>query len=179
MVAQLGLAMMPLCVRASAALISGMTSGTSSSRRKACELSTTTAPRRTASGYRAFATSSSAAPSTISTPSNASGAATSTVTSPHGVDTTLPAERGLAKSLSAPTGNCCSSRHVSICVPTAPVAPTIATTYFFILPHSSQFALGMHASGNLCLAPRTRAVQAPTRRSSRYRPRRKTPHRWF
>ena len=27
------------------------------------------------------------------------------------------------------------------------VAPTIATTYFFILPHSSQFALGMHGSG--------------------------------
>ena len=47
---QFGLAMMPLCSRMRRALISGMTSGTSGSMRKADELSTTTAPAFTAIG---------------------------------------------------------------------------------------------------------------------------------
>ena len=48
--AQFGLAMMPLCSRIRPALISGTTSGTSGSMRKAEELSTTTAPAFTAIG---------------------------------------------------------------------------------------------------------------------------------
>jgi len=49
-VVQLGLAMMPECDAAAAALISGMTSGTLGSILKAEELSTTTAPAFTAWG---------------------------------------------------------------------------------------------------------------------------------
>ena len=49
---QLGLAMMPRWSRIAAALISGTTSGTSASMRKAEELSTTVAPARTASGAK-------------------------------------------------------------------------------------------------------------------------------
>ena len=49
-VVQFGLAMMPRCSLMSLALISGTTSGTWSSMRKALELSTTTQPARAASG---------------------------------------------------------------------------------------------------------------------------------
>ncbi len=118
----------------SSALISGTTSGTSGSMRKAWLLSTTTAPRLTASGSSSFAMSSPAAPSTMSQPSKASGQASSiTICSPRN-STVLPAERALASSLSLPTGNSCSLRHSSIWVPTAPVAPKIATVYCFMLP---------------------------------------------
>ena len=102
--------------------------------RKAWLLSTTTAPRLTASGSSSFAMSSPAAPSTMSQPSKASGQASSiTICSPRN-STVLPAERALASSLSLPTGNSCSLRHSSIWVPTAPVAPKIATVYCFMLP---------------------------------------------
>lgn len=64
----------------------------------------------------------------------ASGQASSiTACSPRN-STVLPAERALASSLSLPTGNSCSFRHSSIWVPTAPVAPKIATVYCFMLP---------------------------------------------
>ena len=129
-VAQLGLAMRPLFQATSSALISGTTSGTSGSRRKACELSTTVAPRLTASGRSSLACSSPAAPSTMSMPSKASGRASWTVTSRPFHSILLPAERALASRRSSPTGKSRSARQVSICVPTAPVAPRIAT--FFV-----------------------------------------------
>ncbi len=50
MAAQFGLAMMPRCLSAAAALISGITSGTPGSMRNAEELSITSVPWRTASG---------------------------------------------------------------------------------------------------------------------------------
>ena len=68
MVVQLGLEMMPLCFLASSGLISGMTSGTSGSRRKALELSTNTAPALTMAGAKRLAMSFSAAPRTMSMP---------------------------------------------------------------------------------------------------------------
>ena len=52
MVAQLGLAMTPLCSRRASGLISGTTSSTSGSIRNADELSMTTAPCRTAAGAK-------------------------------------------------------------------------------------------------------------------------------
>ena len=53
-VVQLGLAMMPVCNFTSAALISGMTSGTESSIRNALELSITTLPAFAAMGANSF-----------------------------------------------------------------------------------------------------------------------------
>lgn len=52
MVEQLGFEMMPWCSFTSPALISGTTSGTFGSRRKAEELSTNTAPERTIAGAK-------------------------------------------------------------------------------------------------------------------------------
>ncbi len=54
MVEQFGLAMMPACPAMASGLISGMTSGTEGSMRNAEELSTTTAPARTAMGANFF-----------------------------------------------------------------------------------------------------------------------------
>ena len=71
MVEQLGLEIMPLCHAASSGLTSGTISGTLGSRRKAEELSTKTAPALTMAGANRFAMSFSAAPRTMSTPSNA------------------------------------------------------------------------------------------------------------
>ena len=67
-VEQLGLAMIPLCFCASSGLISGTTNGTLSSRRKALELSTNTAPAALMCGAMRLARSFEAAPSTISMP---------------------------------------------------------------------------------------------------------------
>ena len=111
----------------SAALISGMTSGTSGSRRKACELSTQTAPRFAASGRSALAVASPAAPKTMSAPPKASGVASTTGTSSPLKETVLPTERALASGTSLPTGKFLSSRHWIICAPTTPVAPRMAT----------------------------------------------------
>ena len=128
MVAQLGFAMMLRgWLAMSAALISGMTRGTSGSRRKAWELSTHTAPRLAASGRRAFAVESPAAPRTMSAPSKASGVASTTGTASPWKVTVLPTERALARGTSFPTGKFLSSRHWIICVPTTPVAPRMAT----------------------------------------------------
>ena len=79
MVVQLGLEMMPLCHFTSSGLISGMTRGTLGSRRNALELSTNTAPALTIEGAKRSAMSFSAAPRTISRPSNASSDASTMV----------------------------------------------------------------------------------------------------
>ena len=66
---QFGLAMMPLCSRMRPALISGITSGTFGSIRKAEELSTTTAPAFTAIGANFLEMPPPAENSAMSTPS--------------------------------------------------------------------------------------------------------------
>ena len=133
MVVQLGLEMMPLCHFTSSGLISGITSGTSLSRRKALELSTNTAPALTMAGAYCLAMSFSAAPSTRSRPSKALSAAATTSTSPPLKGSFVPALRSLAMGRSSATGNLRSSRIFIISRPTAPVAPRIPTLNCFIL----------------------------------------------
>ncbi len=67
---QFGTAMMPLCSRMRPALISGITSGTFGSMRKAEELSITTAPALTAAGENFRDVPPPAENSAMSTPSN-------------------------------------------------------------------------------------------------------------
>src|SRR5947208_15246819 len=71
-VAQLGVAIMPLCQATSSALISGTTRGTSGSIRQAPVLSMTTAPAFTALGEYSRETSSGIVLKTTSQPSNQS-----------------------------------------------------------------------------------------------------------
>ena len=129
-VVQLGFAMIPLgrCAAASA-LTSGTTSGTSGSIRKAPELSTATAPRSAAMGAHCALTSSGTSNSAMSTPSKTSGASACTVRSAPRTRMTLPAERGEATRRISLHGTLSRASMMSIIVvPTAPVAPTIATT---------------------------------------------------
>ena len=132
MVVQLGLEMMPLCHFTSSGLISGITRGTSGSKRNALELSTNTAPAALIAGANRLAMSFSAAPNTISMPEKASSRASCTITSLPLKGVALPALRLLARGRSSPTGKSCSSRIFSISRPTAPVAPKTATLYSFI-----------------------------------------------
>ena len=146
--------------------------------RKAWLLSTTTAPRLTASGSSSFAMSSPAAPSTMSQPSKASGQASSiTICSPRN-STVLPAERALASSLSLPTGNSCSLRHSSIWVPTAPVAPKIATVYCFMLPPLKVMAFARTPSRPIIVAS-VYKNEAGTKPAPSKRNRNETPRRRF
>ena len=77
-VEQFGFATMPSCSAASASLTPATTSGTPGSMRHCDELSTTTAPRATASGASCAEVPPPAEKSAMSTPSKASGVATST-----------------------------------------------------------------------------------------------------
>ena len=145
--------------------------------RKAWLLSTTTAPRLTASGSSSFAMSSPAAPSTMSQPSKASGQASSITTCSPRNSTVLPAERALASSLSLPTGNSCSLRHSSIWVPTAPVAPKIATVYCFMLPPLKVVAFARTPSRPIIVASVYKngagTKPAPSKRNRNETPRRR------
>src|SRR5437868_7563905 len=110
------------------ALISGITSGTSGSIRKAEELSTTTAPDLTAIGAYFFEMLPPAENSAISTPWKAWGVSSSTrIRSPR-KSMVLPAERALASALSLPTGKLRLSMVAMNSAPTAPVTPAMATT---------------------------------------------------
>ena len=93
--------MMPWCSFTSPALISGTTSGTFGSKRKAEELSTNTAPERTIAGAKRSAMSFSAAPRTMSMPEKAASVASSRAIFCPCHDTTLPAERALASKCSS------------------------------------------------------------------------------
>ena len=128
MAAQFGLAMMPLWSRMRFALISGITSGTFGSMRKAEELSTTTAPALTAIGANFLEMLLPAENSAMSTPSKARSVSSSMTTSCPRNDTVLPAERALASALSLPTRKPRLSMVAMNSAPTAPVTPTIATT---------------------------------------------------
>lgn len=111
------------------ALTSGTTSGTAGSMRNADELSITIGPPLAAS---AAACSSANEPETARKAKALSRTAAtekaSMVTSPYGVASALPAERSEAKSRSRPTGNDRLWSTVHTSTPTAPVAPTTATS---------------------------------------------------
>ncbi len=126
-VAQFGVAMMPLCCSTSAPLISGTTSGTSGSMRQAPVLSMTTAPAFTALGEYSFEVSSGMALKTMSQPWKLSCVRASTSSSCSPKRILLPAERGEARSFSDRSGNERLTRMPSSSCPTIPVAPTTAT----------------------------------------------------
>ena len=136
MVEQFGFAMTPECHATSWGFTSGTTSGTSSSMRKALELSIMTAPAAVTASRMALETPAPAENSAISTPSKDSGVISCTTSSPAGTwpqpskGTFLPAERALAKARTSDAGKStsCSTRKNSC--PTAPVAPATATTGF-------------------------------------------------
>src|SRR5438270_513606 len=128
MAQQLGLAMIPRWPRRASGLISGTTSGTCGSRRNAEELSMTVAPARTASGAKRFEVPDPAEKSASCTPSKPSSVSSRTGSSRPRNLKVFPAERADANSRSSASGNARSSRQRISSIPTAPVAPTIATT---------------------------------------------------
>ena len=144
---QFGTAMMPLCSRMRSALISGITSGTFGSMRKAEELSITTAPALTADRARTSAicrcrprTARYRRPRT-----SCSVSSSITIRSPR-KSMVLPADRALASALSLPTGKARLSMVAMNSAPTAPVTPAMATTGSLLTglsPGSS-----MNAAGN-------------------------------
>src|SRR5713226_5386961 len=106
MVEQLGLATIPLGIRASAsAFTSGTTSGTSGSMRQALELSTTIAPALAAMGLYSRLIVAGVLDRTISTPANASGRSSSTGCFLPAKSMVLPALREEARNLIARRGN--------------------------------------------------------------------------
>ena len=134
MVVQLGLAMMPLGqMRASSLLISGTTSGMSTSIRKALELSIIMAPYLVMSLAYSFDMDAPAEVNAISMPSKSSLCLSScTVYSFPQKVYLRPAERVEPNSLSSSMGNFLSAKILRNSCPTAPDAPTIAT-FMFVL----------------------------------------------
>src|ERR1700704_2074938 len=110
------------------ALISGITSGTFGSMRKADELSTTTAPAFTAMGANFLETPPPAENSAISTPSKEFSVSSSIKTFWPRKSIVLPADRALASALSLPTRKARLSMVAMNSAPTAPVTPAMATT---------------------------------------------------
>ena len=106
-----------------------MTSGTSGRIRKALELSISTAPAATARGAKALEVEPPADASTISIPSNDRLSTASTVISSPRNFNLVPADLGEAKSLSSAIGKLRLASSSINSVPTAPVAPKIATRY--------------------------------------------------
>ena len=124
---QLGLAMIPGWLAAASGLISGTTKGTSGFMRKALELSTITAPASTMVFAQALEVEPPAEANTKSTSSKEVGSVASTLrVSPLKVRV-FPADRGEAKSFRFFRGKLRLSNSSSNSVPTAPVAPSIAT----------------------------------------------------
>ena len=128
---QFGTPMMPLCPAMLAALISGITSGTSGSIRKADELSMTTAPAATAIGEKRLETLLPAENSAMSTPSNERSLSSSTTIRCPRKSSVLPAERALASAFNVLSANRRLSSVAMNWAPTAPVTPAIATTGSF------------------------------------------------
>ncbi len=126
-VVQFGFATIPrLALASSSGLTSETTSGTSSSIRNAEELSTTIAPAAANFGPHAFEMEPPAEKIATSKPSMASSASPTTM---RPLPRSRPAERSLANGTTSEAGNARVSSRSSICVPTAPVAPTTATRY--------------------------------------------------
>mmetsp|Transcript_950 Transcript_950/g.1943 ORF Transcript_950/g.1943 Transcript_950/m.1943 type:complete len:311 (-) Transcript_950:330-1262(-) len=127
-VVQLGFAInfFPMVV---SALISGTTNGIPSTKRNADELSITTAPSSPLQMFSAWAKlkSPSTARKTTSHSRVDSSLKSSTVTEPNLVSISLPALRSDPKMRRLLTGKPRFSRHPTISLPTAPVAPTTPT----------------------------------------------------
>src|SRR5476649_775015 len=113
------------------ALISGTTSGTAGSVRKAELLSTTTAPAFTAMGAYCLEMPLPAQNKAMSTPAKAPSVSASTVSSRPRTICVLPADLGEASSFSEASGMPRLSMQPINSRPTAPVAPTMATFLFF------------------------------------------------
>src|SRR5712671_4319306 len=128
MAAQLGLAMIPLCSRTLPGLISGTTSGTPASMRNAEELSTTTAPLLTATGAKRLDVELPAENNPMLTPPNPSSVSSRTASGLPRNGSVLPAERADANNRNSDMGKLRRSRQPNNSIPTAPVAPTMATT---------------------------------------------------
>ena len=101
---QFGLAMMPICREIASGFTSGTTSGTPGSMRNAEELSTTTAPCRTAIGANRRDTAPPAENSAISTPGKLSSFSSSTAMPSPRNSSLLPAERPDANRRSRSSG---------------------------------------------------------------------------
>mmetsp|Transcript_4328 Transcript_4328/g.9458 ORF Transcript_4328/g.9458 Transcript_4328/m.9458 type:complete len:376 (+) Transcript_4328:513-1640(+) len=127
-VVQLGFAI-NFCPLVVSALISGTTNGIPSTKRNADELSITTAPSSPLQIFSACARlkSPSTAKKTTSHSRAASSPKSSTVTLPNFVSTSFPALRSDPKMRRLFTGKSRFSRHPTISLPTAPVAPTMPT----------------------------------------------------
>src|SRR6266850_8398366 len=128
MAAQLGLAMIPLCSRTLPGLISGTTRGTPASMRNAEELSTTTAPLLTATGAKRLDVELPAENNPMLTPPNPSSVNSRTASGLPRNGSVLPAERADANNRNSDMGKLRRSRQPNNSMPTAPVAPTMATT---------------------------------------------------
>ena len=96
--------------------------------RNAEELSTTVAPARTASGAKRFEVLAPAENSATFTPRKLSSVSSRTVSGAPRNASVLPAERAEANRRSSDNGKRRSSRQRINSTPTAPVAPTMATT---------------------------------------------------
>ncbi len=128
-VVQFGFAMMPRCVRAASPFTSGITSGTSSCRRNALELSITTEPPATHAGACCFEMDPPADARITSAPMGPSTSSRMTTSWPL-KRSVLPALRAEAYSSSSSIRREDVSSTFRSSWPTAPVAPTIATRMF-------------------------------------------------
>ena len=152
-VEQFGLAMMPLWWAMACGLTSGTTSGTSGSMRKALELSMTTAPALTAAGANCLL-AAPPANRAISTSLKDSSVVSSTVYSLPMNWIFLPALRFEASILRLAKGKLRSSMRLRNSWPTAPVAPRIATLYFFmsIVPFCDAVVYVMDKENKGCIS---------------------------
>src|SRR6266540_4384760 len=145
-VVQFGLAIMPLCHFTSAALISGITSGTESSMRNALELSMTTQPARAARGANSFEMLPPALNNARSMPLNDSFVSSATAISSRRNLSVLPTERAEASRDNRPAGKLRFSSVLIISTPTAPVAPTTATCGLRFIKRAGSIATGWRLS---------------------------------
>ena len=126
-VEQLGLETIPPWPARAPGFTSGTTSGTCGCIRNALDLSTTTTPRRTASGANRFEVLPPAENRARSKPARASSVSSRTSSCWSPKATRVPAERADANGTTSAAGNSRSRRIESTSGPTAPVAPTTAT----------------------------------------------------
>ena len=125
-VVQLGLAMMPRCSNAAAGFTSGTTSGTPGSRRKALELSITTAPAPGRHGVPTGGRRRHRQRPAPDPPHRSSAPPRVGSSGPGRPRDRWPAERGEARGISSATGKARWPRSWSNSCPTAPVTPRTA-----------------------------------------------------
>src|SRR6266699_4774588 len=148
-VVQFGLAMIPACNFMSAALISGITSGTESSMRNALELSMTAQPALAAKGANSFEMPPPALNNAMSMPWNESlPSSLIAISSPRNLSF-LPMERAEARRVKLAARKLRLSRVLIISRPTAPVAPTTATCGLRFITKRTQ----IYRPGDSCQPP--------------------------